>query len=310
MTPPTASRPTRGTQQAEHAGGLTLRQDARGAAYVEFLIAFIPLFVMFLGMLQAAMMYAAQLVVQHAANRAARAAVVVLPDDPARYDGDPVNQIEMRGGGGGGRLSIPGIGALSLSGQGNARVNAIRAAASIPLLAVSPSFDQLYRDAQVVHALSGGALERGGAGILLYNRFAVGVTFPREAGSDEVHTSHTFGPDDDVTVRVTYLFHCGVPIASRFMCDTFLDHLVGTSLAAAEDMVVAARDGDLQALLAAHRRFRHARDRIQAADAGWREIQLGADSPGLGIAVHVTGARYAVLRAEATLRNHGARYEY
>jgi hypothetical protein len=292
-------------------GAARLGRDQRGAAYVEFLLAFIPVFVMILGMLQAAMMYSGQLVVQHAANRAARAAVVVLPDDPADYGGAGVNQIEMGGsGGGGGGMSIPGLGALSLSGQGNDRVNAIRAAASMPLLAMSPQFDQLYSDPQVVHAVGGSAIDRGGAGMLLYNRFAVAVTFPTSPGADATHSSHTFDANDDVTVRVTYLYHCGIPIAARFMCDSFLDHLVGISLAAGEDLADAAASGDVNAVIAANQRFRHASDRISAADPGWNEIERGADSPAMGAAVHAFGARYAVLRAEATLRNHGAHYEY
>ena len=57
---------------------VSLSRDERGAAYVEFLIVFIPVFMMFLGMIQAAMMYAANLVVTHAANTASRAAIVVL----------------------------------------------------------------------------------------------------------------------------------------------------------------------------------------------------------------------------------------
>ena len=45
----------------------TLRRNTSGAVYVEFLVAFIPFFVMVLGMIQEALMYSAHLVVQHAA---------------------------------------------------------------------------------------------------------------------------------------------------------------------------------------------------------------------------------------------------
>ncbi|MDD9966743.1 MAG: hypothetical protein OXR73_10980 [Myxococcales bacterium] len=66
--------------------------DQRGVIYVETLVAFLPIFVFFLGALQVADESAAHLIVKHASTAAARAAVVVLPDDGAYY-GDPDNQL-------------------------------------------------------------------------------------------------------------------------------------------------------------------------------------------------------------------------
>lgn len=60
--------------------------DRRGAIYVEFLIAFMPLLVLFFCVAQFADLYAARFVVNHAAYRAARAGAVVYPDDPGHYD--------------------------------------------------------------------------------------------------------------------------------------------------------------------------------------------------------------------------------
>lgn len=71
----------------------TLRADARGAVYVEFLIVFLPLFVMFMSLVQFAFVQVANLVTKHAAVQAARAAIVVLPDDPAYYGNVPVNKV-------------------------------------------------------------------------------------------------------------------------------------------------------------------------------------------------------------------------
>jgi hypothetical protein len=64
----------------------------RGAVYVEFLVAFLPVLVFFMSLVQLADLQAASVVVQHAAFMATRAAIVVLPDDPAHYGGAPVNQ--------------------------------------------------------------------------------------------------------------------------------------------------------------------------------------------------------------------------
>ncbi len=87
-------------------------QDSRGAVYVEFLIAFLPLFVFFECLIQISGLFTAKLVVQHAAVTATRAAVVVLHDDPAEYGGE-------------------GMG--SATGK---RLAAIELAAAIPLRAV------------------------------------------------------------------------------------------------------------------------------------------------------------------------------
>lgn len=61
-------------------------RDTRGAVYVEFLIAFLPLLIFFECLVQLGGLYNAQLITLHSAATAARAATVVLHDDPARYD--------------------------------------------------------------------------------------------------------------------------------------------------------------------------------------------------------------------------------
>lgn len=66
----------------------SLRRDTRGAVYVEFLIAFMPVFVFFLCLLQLALLFSARLAVEHAAVTGARAASVVFGDEPAPY-GEP-----------------------------------------------------------------------------------------------------------------------------------------------------------------------------------------------------------------------------
>jgi hypothetical protein len=63
-----------------------LRDDTRGAVYVEFLIAFLPVFVFFLCLLQLALLFSAKLLVEHAATEGSRAAAVVFGDDARSYD--------------------------------------------------------------------------------------------------------------------------------------------------------------------------------------------------------------------------------
>lgn len=65
-----------------------VRAHTRGAVYVEFLIAFIPVLTLFLCLVQLALLYAARLLVDHAAHQAARAAAVVWGDEPTPYGED------------------------------------------------------------------------------------------------------------------------------------------------------------------------------------------------------------------------------
>lgn len=66
--------------------------DTRGAVMVEFLAAFLPLFIMFECLVQLAGLITAKLVVDHAAATAARAAVVVLSDNPKYYNDVKVDE--------------------------------------------------------------------------------------------------------------------------------------------------------------------------------------------------------------------------
>jgi len=66
---------------------LSLKRDQRGAVFVEHLIAYLPVMFFFLATWQLLDLCAAHLILKRAASAAARAAVVVLPDDPAFYRG-------------------------------------------------------------------------------------------------------------------------------------------------------------------------------------------------------------------------------
>ena len=94
-----------------------LFRDQKGAVYVEFLAAFLPLFIFFEALVQLSGLATATLVVRHAAVSAARAAIVVLPDEPDEYDNEPVN---------------------SISGK---RLDAIENAAALPLRSVGSFVD-------------------------------------------------------------------------------------------------------------------------------------------------------------------------
>ena len=98
-----------------------LMKETRGAVYVEFLGVFLPLFIFFLCIIQLIFVQTANLITDHAAMTAARAACVVLPDDP-NLGGAPVG---------------------SFSGPKRADITK---AAAIPLSALGPEGDGVTVD--------------------------------------------------------------------------------------------------------------------------------------------------------------------
>ncbi len=89
---PWASDPTRGGDPVREAKRDF--RDSRGAVFLEKLIAYAPLLLLFFMGFQLAELSAAKLVVGRACAAAARAAAVVLPDDPAFYDDVAVHVFE------------------------------------------------------------------------------------------------------------------------------------------------------------------------------------------------------------------------
>lgn len=60
---------------------------------MEFLIAFLPVQVFFLCLIQLAILFSVRLLTEHAAVNGARAAAVVIGDDRARYNNEPENEL-------------------------------------------------------------------------------------------------------------------------------------------------------------------------------------------------------------------------
>jgi hypothetical protein len=172
--------------------------DQRGLVMLEFVIAFVRVFMLFLT--------AAQLVVAHAAVCGARSAAVVLDDDPRFYDGALRGEIDR-------------------PHKDGPRLAAIRAAVHAPLTAITP-------DQSLVRALLGGearaddlARAVGDASndrFLLaaesYVRLATAVVFPAEPNGNVLdHGVVILG--DRISVRVSHLVPCSVPIVGPWMCE-------------------------------------------------------------------------------------------
>jgi hypothetical protein len=216
----------------------SLAASTGGAVYVEFLLAFIPLLFMFLGMVQMGLLYGASLVVQHSSNVAVRAAMVVMDDDPQYYDDEDRLKLETNRSGASGVIDRLG-GALggvfrqssSASWTGGPRLQSIEFAAGLPLLPLSPSLSSIARlpqDESVRGALGLTGMDSPEARVawgVVYNQMAMRVTFPTSAGGtgsyhgDDFQQPDATGDAGQVIARVTYLYNCQVPLANRLMCE-------------------------------------------------------------------------------------------
>lgn len=181
-------------------------RDQRGAVYVEFLLAFVPLFTLFLGVTQISLIFGAQLVVEHAATRAARSAAVVLDDDPRYYHDEPRNH--LRGAPLGpddleARIDDGGRRRRAVSRRGAVEMSA--AMVLLPL-AARPSGDS-------IRAALGWAGRRGAIEQTL-DRMSVDFVRPPAPDADGRE-----GRAELITVKVRYRFACIVPVVRRLVCD-------------------------------------------------------------------------------------------
>ncbi|MDQ3031032.1 MAG: pilus assembly protein [Myxococcota bacterium] len=311
-----------------------LTRDTRGAAYVEFLISFIPVFLMFLGMVQMGLMYAGGLAVQRAASTAARAAIVVLDDDPQYYGDEARMQVGGGGGAGEGAESgllgfLSGVGVSGDAGgagaifggsddESSARMDAIRSAASMPLLAMAPPPGIMVtsaRNESVMGAI--GTIPAGRAAFgLLYNQGALAVRLVDGPSSATDQTTFSAVPlhaegaiPTPARVRVTYLFHCAVPLANRLMCNDPLFVALGADGAAAARLAMGGTPSlaTIQAIAdqRAIEASREARDEL-----GWDDLPGTARVAIIALGVAGMQARVKVISAEAQLPIQYANYRY
>ncbi|HKY34864.1 MAG TPA: hypothetical protein VJN18_02890 [Polyangiaceae bacterium] len=275
---------------------VTMR-DERGAVYVEFLLAFLPLFVLFLALCQIALLVAGKVVVRHAAFAAARSAIVVLDDEPLYYGDAPrgvlsetksVEPTPPAAGGLANALSslatslVPETGAAATPvTQRGARMRAIRGAALRPLSAIAPSAEAFLggTGATLADAVIRDPEEAKGFATVYADAAAL-VTLHRAAGVHEL-AAEPILHNTPITVRVTYLQLCGVPLVRNLIC-----HQLGSLL-------------DASTMLPGGKPTPTLRERLARAGApAW--LEAAADP----------AARFMAFEAEVTLPNQGALYEY
>lgn len=263
-------------------------RDDRGVVYVEFLIAFVPVFLLFLGICQLVLLTAARVVVSHAAMAGVRSAIVVLEDTADDYAGAPRGNLsegksstfdagKLLSG-----LGIPNtsLGLYSTGGsnqsskpgaQQGARMTPIRLAAVMPLLTLAPKMSVLTSDGNLEQTL----VSNAGTQLIFAYDYAIAasaVTIQKSESSDElaVEPIDSKGP---VTVEVNYLYRCGVPIVRALACRS-LSRLLDTK---------ADNTNTTKAERLSH----------------FAKPQWLSNFP---------GGYYAILTARATLTNQGAAY--
>jgi hypothetical protein len=230
------------------------RNGERGTVMVETLIAFVPVFTLFLGIVQYVLLAVAQLVVQHAAVAGVRSASVVLDDDPAYYGGaGELSITDGSGDGGSDPLTalasallseVPsdsGFGAASASPDIGARMAPIRNAVYAKLAAIVPARARRTLEGNPgVSVLDG--LGTAPARRLVQARdylpVMTTITFPRSPGSVEVFEDRV-EPSGLLTVRVRHLTTCTVPLVSAIMCPK-LSSMQPSSRPALENLRVKA----------------------------------------------------------------------
>jgi len=180
-----APLPRPGAAAERRANGLRVRADTGGAVLVEFLIAFMPVFLFFTGLVQLALLRSAQIITQVAADRTARAASVVLSDDPKHYNGEPPN-------------AAPG-GDEAAGTSGSIRYSSIRRAA---YLATRPL--RASKNVTIEGAFSGGGDDDSGGDA------ALSVACKGNAGC-------SYKAGELITVTVKYDYACVVPVG-RIVC--------------------------------------------------------------------------------------------
>jgi hypothetical protein len=255
---------------------------------------------LFLGTCQLALTSAAQLVVQHAANSAARSAIVILEDHPKNFGGAPrsvvahgantrsnLQETFMQ------RVNVNGLSVAFGPGKSGigGRLDAIRLAAYVPLAILAPErTDPAGADTKdsVARALRTGTAA-GLASAIRYNRAAAIVTLHAGGESDQVPQDE-FERTASITVRVTYLYRCSIPIVRALACKALLD-LRGTKPEKGNGFVFRL-PGD---------------SRTNEQKRLGRILDLAEDPKGLD-PLEAEGARFVVIQAETTLPNQGAAY--
>lgn len=310
-------------------GRATPGPRVRGAVYLESLLVLGPLLTLILGITQMVLLQAASLIVQHAATRSVRSAVVVLEDSPRYFGGSPRGSVEYPRSARGSSAPEPArllskaetaqptfddnaVGALSTSltsPSGSSRLELIRRAAAVPLSTLTPP---LAASAASVPGLGSVALglERAGglaarflAGLATLTGALTAITLRQAPKSEQVIAS--VQPNALVTVHVGYVYRCNIPVARRLLCRSGLQWLTRWDTARAR-LRGARPSGSGASGSGASLGQSHAS--LSQQDRRFEQFTRYVENPNILKLILASGGHFQLLEAEAWLPNQGARY--
>lgn len=205
-----------------------LNEDEDGQAMTEFILTFPLLLFITLCIMQLSLIYTARLVVNYSAFSAARAAVVVIPQnmtdeptgtiDPER-DGGKLDKIRDAA-----RLTCMPVSAGASIVLQNFRVT-VMGYDYYPLKDVGAFFGDILNVLGDIFNALGGLFGSGDFGNYVesaINRYIYSYFFTEvqlldhDSGFAVIESSKSYGREP-VTVRVTHAFYCGIPIANAFL---------------------------------------------------------------------------------------------
>ena len=180
-------------------------------------------------------------------------------------------------------------------------------------MAVSPSMQQLTGPTSVMAAIDD-PMQRAVMGQSAYNRAAMAVTFPLAPGATEYRDtfeSAASAPNLQLTTRVTYLFACSVPLASRLMCESYPTLRLGPAAEIAEALIDSLGSGSAspESVMAELERLDNTWRRYEESQPALEELDRAAAGDMMYL-TSATGARFKVLRGEVTLPLQSTRYRY
>lgn len=210
-----------------------------------------------------------------------------------------------------------------LGARGTERLNRIRNAAYLPLSVISPTAGQVARWVPFATTVSPELAERSiydeigdlpimrvVTGFGVYGRIGAAITFPEAPPSKNLRNASdaVFGDREAVTVRVTYLLPCNVPLGRDLVCD----NVVG--LSGIPDAIRASADAitkpSLKSFEQVYNQWKKAPSQVKKLKQGMRELMRAEwASLQLGIITRMS-ERFIILTGEASLPNHGAPYKY
>lgn len=251
-------------------------------------------------MVQLLWLVLAQLIVQHAAYRAARSAVVLLDDDPQYYGGAPRGQVSP--GGDHDHTLLSSLTSrkpltnrqLSLSTT-SSRLTGIRQSAYAPLLLLTPPSEWSPTSVRSTFSGPSARLRTG----LLWLQAMSAITLRANSPQREIQ-SHIL-PHEMVTVRVSLLYPCLIPLLQPLFChsSTSLQHYLSRSDSGSPSHQKSPLWGQL---------FHSKENRGQSSLAQLAEEMRWSESPEQTVRLLSSGRFYRLLQAEVQLPNQGATY--